>query len=144
MQKSKVTLDDLVKLGYSSDDFAIDCTPLPTGTCVEVQGHDDSQGIRLADYIEDVSRQIPKKVEFHGNNKQIQNALESDLSLYRAKRMKFAAAVNVAFFTGFAALTYYFQNMICYSAILLFGPLPVLYAFAESNREKITKYFLKR
>jgi len=143
MQKP-VTIDDLVKLGYSSDDSAIDCIPLPTGTCVEVQGHNDSQGMRLADYIDDFSQQIPKKVEFHGNNKQIHGALQADLSLYRAKRMKLGAAVNVAFFTGFAALTYYFQNMICYSAILLFGPLPVLYAFAESNREKITKYFLKR
>lgn len=143
MQKP-VTLEDVVKLGYPSDDSAIDCTPLPTGTCVEVQGENSSQGMRLADYIADFSQQIPKKVEFHGSNEQIQNALNADLSLYKARRIKLGVAVNAVFWTGLAALTYSFQNMICYSAILLFGWLPILYGFANSNKELLTRYFLRQ
>ena len=142
MHNPDVTIDDLVKLGYTPDpDFAVDCTALPTGTCVKVIDMNGTRSMRLADYIADISQKI-QHVEFH-NEKQKQQALQADLHLYRAARMKLAAAINIAFFTAAAVLSYHFQNISVYASAAFFGILPVLYGFTDSSKELITKHFLK-
>jgi len=136
------SIDDIIEdLGFLPGP-AVSCTTGQLGTKVGYVVQGRIFNMRLADFIE-VDRKLPEKVFFHGSNADIQRALQKDLEVYIIKRhlrgISVASSVIVGGILGALIMPY-----ICLPAFAISAPIAVMYCAMPSEKELLTKYYLKQ